>query len=243
MLTTVPPSVPGRSDARYAAWAGQKKSLRASEREWARILFRAWIADIDAADVVVVEEVGLNLDLTPGYARAPRGQRIVASIPHSTPVNTALIGSCRLSGMRPCLLLSGVDSLAFEAYLDYIPGPELLPRQIVLLDNLSVHTSSCVVELVEARGGTVCFLPTYSPDLSPIELAFAKFKELGRRAAARTREALEQAVAEAWAQITAEDLRGFFHHCGYRLVTKTGGLMGVFRAIVQAFVLSMLHAT
>jgi transposase len=168
---------------------------------------------------VVIDEVGLNVDLTPRYARAPRGQRAVASIPRNTPVNTTLIGSCRLDGMGPCLMLSGgVDRLAFEAYLDQVLGPSLRPGQIVLLDNLSAHTSACVAALVEARGGTVRYLPPYSPDLSPIELAFAKFKELVRRAAARTREGLEQAVAEAWTQITAEDLRGFFRHCGYRLV-------------------------
>ena len=147
-----------------------------------RALFRAWIAEQDATDVVVIDEVGLNVDLTPRYARAPRGQRAVASIPRNMPVNTTLIGSYRLSGMDPCLLLSGgVDSLAFGAYLDQVLGPELRPGQIVLLDNLSAHTSACVAELVEARGGTVRYLPTYSPDLSPIELAFAKFKELVRR--------------------------------------------------------------
>ena len=212
------------SPARLVA---KKKSLKASERdEWARAIFRAWIAEQDAADLVVIDAVGLNVDLTPGYARAPHGQRAVESLPRNTPVNTTLIGSCRLDGMGPCLLLSGgVDSLAFEAYLDQVLGPSLRPGQIVLLDNLSAHTSACVADLVEARGGTVRYLPTYSPDLSPIELAFAKVKALVRRAAARTREALEQAVAEAWTQITRADLRGLFRHCGYRLVTDWDQLL------------------
>jgi len=123
------------------------------------------------------------------------------------------------------VLTGGVDTPAFEAYLDQVLGPSLRQGQIVLLDNLSVHTSARVAELVAARGCSVWYLPTYSPDLSPIELAFAKFKDLVRRAAARTREALEQAVADAWTQVTRDDLRGFFRHCGYRLVTDLAQLL------------------
>lgn len=174
----------------------------------------------------MIDEVGLNLDMTPRYGRAPGGQRAVGIVPRNTPINTTLIGSCSLAGMGPSLLLSGgVDSVAFETYVEQLLGPSLREGQIVLLDNLSAHTSSCVAELVAKRGGTVRYLPSYSPDLSPIELAFAKFKEMVRRAAARTREALEQAVVEAWEQVTPADLRGFFRHCGYRLVTDWDQLL------------------
>jgi transposase len=199
----------------------KKKSLIASERdEWARTAFRLRIAEVAAADFVVIDEIGLNVDLTPRYGRSPRGQRAYASVPRNTPRNTTLIGSCSLAGMGPGLLLSGgVDSATVEAYLDEVLGPSLRAGQIVLMDNLSAHIGAGVAEVVAKRGCQVWYLPTYSPDLSPIELAFAKFKELVRKAAARTREALEQAVADAWAQITAEDLRSFFRHCGYRLVT------------------------
>jgi transposase len=184
------------------------------------------IAEVAAADFVVIDEIGLNLDLTPRYGRAPQGQRACARVPRNTPRNTTLIGSCSLAGMGPGLLLSGgVDTATFEAYLEEVLSPSLHEGQIVLLDNLSVHTSECVEEALAKRGCRVWYLPTYSPDLSPIELAFAKFKELVRRAAARTREALEQAVADAWAQVTPEDLRGFFRHCGYRLVTDLDQLL------------------
>ena len=183
-------------------------------------------ADQAAADFVVIDEIGLNLDMAPRYSRAPRGQRAIDSVPRNTPVNTTLIGSCSLAGMGPSMVLTGgVDTPAFEAYLDQVLGPSLRQGQIVLLDNLSVHTSARVAELVAARGCSVWYLPTYSPDLSPIELAFAKFKDLVRRAAARTREALEQAVADAWTQVTRDDLRGFFRHCGYRLVTDLAQLL------------------
>lgn len=184
------------------------------------------ISDQAAAAFVVIDEIGLNLDMTPRYSRAPRGQRAVETVPRNTPVNTTLIGSCSLAGMGPSMLvIGGVDTPAFEAYLEQVLGPSLRPGQIVLLDNLSVHSSARVAQIVAAYGCAVWYLPAYSPDLSPIELAFAKFKDLVRRAAARTREALEQAVAYAWTQVTADDLRGFFAHCGYRLVTDLAQLL------------------
>jgi transposase len=184
------------------------------------------MAEAAATDFVVIDEIGLNLDLTPRYGRAPRGQRACATVPRNTPRNTTLIGSCSLSGMGPGLLLSGaVDGATFEAYLDEVLGPSLREGQIVVMDNLSAHFGAGVAEVAAKHGCQVWYLPTYSPDLSPIELAFAKFKEIVRKAAARTCEALEQAVADAWAQITAEDLRGFFRHCGYRLVTDLDHLL------------------
>jgi transposase len=205
----------------------KKKSLIASERDaWARAAFRLRIAEVAAADFVVIDEIGLNVDLTPRYGRSPRGQRALTKLPRTTPPNTTLIGSCALAGMGPGLLLSGgVDGATFEAYLDEVLGPALREGQIVVMDNLRAHISAGVAEAAAKRGCQVWYLPTYSPDLSPIELAFAKFKELVRKAAARTREALEQAVADAWAQVTAEDLRGFFRHCGYRLVTDLDQLL------------------
>lgn len=205
----------------------KKKSLIASERDaWARAAFRLRIAEVAAADFVVIDEIGLNVDLTPRYGRSPRGQRALTKLPRTTPPNTTLIGSCSLAGMGPGLLLSGgVDGATFEAYLDEVLGPSLREGQIVVMDNLRAHISAGVAEAAAKRGCQVWYLPTYSPDRSPIELAFAKFKELVRTAAARTREALEQAVADAWAQVTAEDLRGFFRHCGYRLVTDLDQLL------------------
>jgi transposase len=184
------------------------------------------IADQAAADFVVIDETGLNLDMTPRYGRAPQGQPAVERVPRNTPITTTLIGSCSLAGMGPSMLLSGgVDAAAFEAYLEQVLGPSLCEGQIVLLDKLSVHTSARVAAIVAERGCRVWYLPTYSPDLSPIELAFAKFKARVRQAAARTREALSQAVADAWAKITPADLRGFFAHCGYRLITDLDQLL------------------
>ena len=171
-----------------------------------------------AEDLIVVDESRTNLHLTPRMARAPRGQRAYGSVPRNTPPNTTLIASLTTEGIGPSLVLDGgVDTSAFVVYIEQILAPTLRPGQIVVLDNLSVHKNPQVQTLIAARGCHLWFLPTYSPDLSPIELAFAKVKEALRRAKARTREALEDAIASAIDTITAADAQAFFKHCGYRI--------------------------
>lgn len=196
----------------------QKKSLIAAERDqWDRVRFLVEQEDVDPADLVVVDEFGSNLDMSPRYARAPRGERAVAALPRNTPPNTSTIASLTLTGMGPSLMtIGGVTTPLFEAYIEHILGPSLRPGQIVLLDNLSAHKSPRLRKLVEARGCRLWYLPSYSPDFSPIELAFAKVKEELRRAGARTRETLEAAVAQALEHISSEDARAFFAHCGFR---------------------------
>jgi transposase len=196
----------------------KKKSLIASERDpWARVRFLVEQADVDPADVVVVDEFGSNLDMSPRYARAARGERAVASLPRNTPPNTSTISSLTLDGMGPSLMtVGGVTTPIFEAYIEHILGPSLRPGQLVLLDNLSAHKSPRIAELLAERGCEVWYLPSYSPDFSPIELAFAKVKSELRRVGARTREALEAAVAQALEHISPEDARAFFIHCGFR---------------------------
>ena len=114
------------------------------------------------------------------------------------------------------MLLDGsADAAVFEAYIEQILAPSLRPGQIVILDNLSIHLGSRVKEAIEARGCQLLFLPAYSPDFSPIEEAFSKLKTILRRACARTREALQEAIIEALPRITAQDALGWFLHCGY----------------------------
>jgi transposase len=196
----------------------QKKSLIASERDpWERARFLREQEDVDPADVVVIDEFGSNLDMTPRYARAPRGERAVASLPRNTPPNTTTISSLTTEGMGPSLMTEGgVTSAMFEAYVEHILGPSLRPGQIVLLDNLSAHKSPPLRELLAARGCRLWYLPPYSPDFSPIELAFAKIKAELRRVGARTGEVLEAAVAQALKHISSEDACAFFTHCGFR---------------------------
>ncbi len=123
--------------------------------------------------------------------------------------------------MGEALVLTGAtDAAAFVTYVEQVLGPTLTPSQVVVLDKLSAHKDQRVQALIEARGCELWYLPAYSPDLSPIEEAFAKLKTLLRRAAARTREALLEAIAAALDQITAADAHGFFQHCGYHGVAQ-----------------------
>jgi transposase len=201
------------------AWTDtQKKSLIASERDaWERARFLVEQEDIDPADVVVIDEFGSNLDLTRHYARAPRGERAVASLPRNTPPNTTTISSLTTNGMGPSLMTEGgVTSALFEAYVEHILGLTLRPGQVILLDNLSAHKSVRLPHLLAARGCRLWYLPSYSPDFSPIEPAFAKIKAELRRVGARTREVLEAAVAQALKHISSEDACAFFKHYGFR---------------------------
>jgi transposase len=173
--------------------------------------------DVDPNDVVVIDEFGSNLDMTSRYARAPKGERAVASVPRNTPPNTTTISSLTTSGMGPSLMtVGGVTSELFEAYVEQVLGPTLREGQVVLIDNLSAHKSVRLRELLAARGCRLWYLPSYSPDFSPIELAIAKIKTELRRVGARTREALEAAVAQALTHILPQEARAFFTHCGFR---------------------------
>jgi transposase len=136
----------------------------------------------------------------------------------NTPPNTTTISSLTITGIGPSMVSEGgVTSAVFEAYVEHILGPSLRPGQIVLLDNLSAHKSPRLRTLLAARNCHLWYLPTYSPDYSPIELAFAKVKAELRRVGARTRELLEVAMARALAHISAEEAARFCVHCGFRL--------------------------
>ncbi len=195
----------------------QTKTLGATERdEQARAAYRARVQRRAADDFVIVDECGSNLTLTPRYARASRGERAYGQVPRNTKANTSLIASLSRAGIGPAMTLQGAtDTAAFEVYVEQVLGPSLVPGKIVVMDNLSAHKSRRVRELLEARGCELWYLPAYSPALSPIEEAFSKLKSLLRRAAARTQETLERAIATALDMITAQDAQGYFVHCGY----------------------------
>lgn len=203
----------------------KKKTLGASERdEAARRAYREQIKQLDAKQVVVVDECGSNIALTPLYARAPKGQRAYGSVPRTRGKNMTLIAALSVQGMTASMILDGsANSAAFEVYMEQILAPSLTTGQIVVMDNLSIHKGAKVRSAIEARGCQLLFLPSYSPDLSPIEEAFSKLKTALRRAGARTREALEQAICQALELITAQDALGWFAHCGYLPAEQTSG--------------------
>lgn len=114
------------------------------------------------------------------------------------------------------ILPGATDRLAFEVYVEQVLVPALRPGQIVILDNLSAHHGAKVRRLVEARQCELWFLPSYSPDFSPIELAFAKLKQSWRKAGARSVEVLYDTISASLPTITPDDAHSFFTHCGYR---------------------------
>ena len=129
----------------------------------------------------------------------------------------ALISSISVEGMGPSMSIEGSsDTESFGLYMRNVLAPTLKAGQIVLMDNLSVHKSKWVRELIEERGCQLWLLPSYSPDLNPIEEAFSKVKNLLRKARARTLQALFEATAQALCAVSAGDARGYFEHCGYR---------------------------
>jgi transposase len=191
----------------------------ASERdEEARARWRERVRLLDPSKLVFVDECGTNVGLAPLRARAPKGERAFGKAPRNRGKNTTLLASMGSDSMGPCLAVEGGTTKAvFEAYVGRVLAPSLLPGQVVVLDNLSAHKGHRARELVEERGAKLLFLPSYSPDFSPIEEAFGKLKALLRREKARTKEALLQAIGRALDAITPEDAKGWFGHCGYAI--------------------------
>lgn len=200
----------------------KKRTVGASERdEWLRAAWRTLVASeagIDAEFLVFVDEMGANTSLSPLHAWSRRGERARLSVPRNRGKNTTLLASMTLEGMGPCLaVIGGTTKEVFEAYVERVLAPALRSRQVVVVDNLAAHKGEEVRELVEARGCELLFLPPYSPDYNPIEEAFSKIKGLLRKAEARTREALIEAMGTAISAVTTRDAWGFIEHCGYRL--------------------------
>jgi transposase len=166
---------------------------------------------------VFVDESGFHTSMTRLRARAPRGKRAYGKVPRNRGKNQTLIASVNLEGgLGEALAIEGsTDAELFEAYVEGFLAPTLEAGQVVVLDGLGAHRTGRVRELIEARGADLLFLPSYSPDLNPIEEAFSKIKNIVRKAAARTREALNEAIAEAMSAVTLEDVAGWFSNCGY----------------------------
>jgi transposase len=139
-------------------------------------------------------------------------------VPKNRGKNMTLIASMSLSGMGESMCIEGgTDALAFEAYVEHFLAPSLRKGQVVVMDNLGAHQPTRIRELIEARSAELVFVPSYSPDLNPIEQAFSKIKNILRRLRARTHEALLEAMEEALSKVTPADAAGWFDHCGYQV--------------------------
>jgi transposase len=150
------------------------------------------------------------------YGRAVRSRRVVGYVPKNWGESVTLIAGIRLGGVVAPMMLDGsMTGEILESYVEQFVVRELKPGDIVVWDNLGAHKRASVRSALEAVGAELLFLPAYSPDLNPIELAWSKLKTLLRARAARTPEQLESAVAQAFSAINAEDIQHWMEHCGY----------------------------
>jgi transposase len=172
--------------------------------------------------LVFVDEMGS--DTSPHelfYAYSPRGARAYCSVARNRGKNTTPLSSMRASRgwvLRWWSRAEPTGRCSRAIYLRQMLVPALKEGDVVVMDDLSVHKSERVREVIEGAGAEILYLPPYSsPDFDPIEEAFSKIKNLLRRkAGARVREALVEAIGEALSEVTEEDARAFFEHCGYR---------------------------
>jgi transposase len=190
--------------------------------EWRRAAWRVTVArSLDARSLVFVDEMGTNTSLSPVYGWSRKGERAHCLVPRNRGKNTTVLASMSLEGMGSSLAVEGATTSAvFETYVERVLAPTLRQSQVVVMDNLSAHKGERIRELIEQRGCELLYLPSYSPDLNPIEEAFSKIKGLLRKAESRSREALLEAIGAALSIISDQDARGFFEHCGYRTMVQ-----------------------
>ncbi len=172
--------------------------------------------DLDPARLVFIDETGATTKMARLRGRSLRGERCRASVPHGHWKTTTLVAGLRLDGMTAPMVIDGAMNVeAFTAYAEHLLAPILGPGDIVVMDNLPAHKVKGAREAIEKAGAMLLFLPPYSPDFNPIEQAFAKLKALLRKAAARTVETLQRAIAEALDAVKPQECANYFANSGY----------------------------
>lgn len=166
--------------------------------------------------MIFIDETAASTKMARLRGRARRGDRCRASIPHGHWKTTTFTAGLRLNGLAAPMLLDGpMNGPAFLAYAEQVLAPELRPSDIVVMDNLPAHKISGVREAIERTGALLLFLPPYSPDFNPIEMAFSKLKALLRKAAARTVDDLWSTVAQCLDAFKSHECRNYFAAAGY----------------------------
>lgn len=171
----------------------------------------------DPDRVVFIDETWAKTNMTRTYGRSPRGTRLVQRVPYGRWETTTFLGALRSTGFVAPLCIEGaINGALFQAWVEQHLVQVLRPGDVVVMDNLSSHKGARVTAAIEAAGATVQYLPPYSPDLNPIELAFSKFKRLLRDGAQRTTEKLWQLCGQVLDLFTESECRNYLRHCGYR---------------------------
>jgi transposase len=170
--------------------------------------------------LVFLDETWATTNMARRYGRAPRGERVIASVPHGHWKTSTFVAGLREDAITAPLVIDGaMDGETFRAYVEQFLAPTLAHGDIVIMDNLSSHKVAGVREAIEARGASLIYLPPYSPDLNPIEQAFAKLKALLRKAAPRTVEALWTAIGESLSAYSPSECANYLEDAGYRRST------------------------
>jgi transposase len=196
--------------------------IRASEQSRPDVAARRqqWRGEVmpglGAGQVVFLDETAAKTNMARGHGYAPRGQRLGGEVPYRRWQTTTFLGAMRAGGFIAPLVVDGaMTSELFAAYVERVLVPELSPGDVVVLDNLSCHRQGAVRALIEGAGCRVEYLPAYSPDYNPIEMAFSKLKRLLRQAAARTVEALWQAIGRLLDRFSPQECANYIRHAGY----------------------------
>jgi transposase len=171
---------------------------------------------VDPSRLVFIDETWTRTDMAPLRGWAPRGERLEVSVPHGRWTTTTFLAALRHDQLSAPWLVDGpIDAVSFTTYVERILLPTLKPGDIVIMDNLGSHRGPAVRRLIRSVGARLLFLPKYSPDLNPIEQVFAKLKHLLRKAAARTVDAICDAIAELLMLFPARECANFFVNSGY----------------------------
>ena len=182
----------------------------------ARQVWRENQAELSAHRLIFIDETGAATNMVRRYGRSPRGQRVNGYAPNGHWKTTTFVAGLTSSGIiAPLVVDQPMNRLIFTVYVRQFLAPQLRPGDIVIMDNLSSHKNTDVARAIAERGAVLLFLPPYSPDLNPIELAFAKLKALLRTAAERTREALWQRIGNLLNTFTADECSNYLRHAGY----------------------------
>ena len=182
----------------------------------ARVEWREQQSKLTPSKLVFIDETSVKTNMTRRYGRAKCGHRLVAAVPHGHWKTTTFVGALRCDSLTAPLAIDGaINGELFLAYVEQVLAPTLKPGDIVIMDNLRAHKIAGVREAIEAVGAKLLFIPPYSPDLNPIELAFSKLKALLRAKAIRTVEALWNALGDLCGSFTPKECANYFHHDGY----------------------------
>jgi transposase len=190
----------------------QREDVVEARRQWSAKQLK-----LDPDQVVFIDETWAKTNMTRTYGRSPRGKRLVEAVPYGRWQTTTFLGAMRSTGfMAPLCVEGAINGSLFQAWVEQHLAKALRPGDVVVMDNLSSHKGARVVAAIEAVGATVRYLPPYSPDLNPIELAFSKFKKLLRDGAERTTEKLWRLCGQVLGLFTETECRHYLQHCGYR---------------------------